>query len=373
MSWNARALEVLAAGPPTPLVDFPVPTPGVRLLLKDESAQPTGSLRHRHARALFRQAVLDGLVGEGTTVVEATGGNAAVAQAWFARRLGLPYVVVMPGERSEARARAVEALGGECRFVTPPLAIYDAAREIDGHFLDQFGRAAQHDLAEELFGQVRPDWVVTGAGTGATSATLGHWLRSHHPAGGSTPSAADASTPSAADASTPSASDAPTPSAADAPTPGAASGSAGGRRCRVAVADPENSAYFPGWTLDSPDYSTGMPSRIEGIGRPRIEPGFRPDLVDLVIPVPDAASVAAARRIREVTGLPVGGSSGTALWAALELVERMRARDETGTIVSLIGDAADRHLATYHDDGWAAGKGLDVGKHLDELRRRTTV
>ncbi|WP_043640606.1 PLP-dependent cysteine synthase family protein [Nonomuraea candida] len=325
MNWNTRALDVLMAGEPTALIDFPVAAPGIRLLLKDESAQPTGSLRHRHARALFRQAVLDGAIAEGMTVVEATGGNAAVSQAWFARRLGLPYIVVMPGERSQARARPVEELGGECRFVTPPLAIYNAARQIDGHFLDQFGRAAPHDLAEELFGQVRPDWVVTGASTGATSATLGQWIRARD------------------------------------------------ERCRVAVADPENSAYFPGWTLDVPDYSTGMPSRIEGIGRPRIEPAFRPHLVDLIIPVPDAAGVAAARRIREVTGLPVGASSGTALWAALELVERMRAKGETGTVVSLIGDAADRHLATYHDDGWAAGKGLDVGQHTDTLRQRTSL
>lgn len=321
-SWRAHALGVLAAGPPTPLIPLPLPGSGVRLLLKDESAQPTGSMRHRHARALLRRAVTDGLITEGTTVVEATGGNAAVAQAWFARRLGLPYIAVMPGEPSPARARPVEALGGMCRFVTPPLAIYDAARAIEGHFLDQFGRAVPHDLGEELFAQVRPDWVVTGANTGATSASLGQRIRAH-----------------------------------DIP-------------CRVAVADPDNSAYFPGWTLDVPDYATGMPSRIEGVGRPRVEPGFRPDLVDLVIPVPDAASVAAARYLREVIGLPVGGSSGTALWAALELVERMRARGETGTVVSLIGDAAERHLATYHDDGWAAGKGLDVEPYAAELRRR---
>ncbi|MGN9836574.1 pyridoxal-phosphate dependent enzyme [Nonomuraea sp. H19] len=448
MSWTARALDVLAAGPPTPLIDLPVPAPGIRLLLKDESAQPTGSLRHRHARALFRQAIRDGLITEGTTVVEATGGNAAVAQAWFAQRLGLPYIVVMPGKRSEARARPVEALGGECRFVTPPLAIYEAAREtarqVGGHFLDQFGRAAHHDLAEELFAQVRPDWVVTGAGTGATSATLGQWLRSHstptgpapstadnpapstadnpapstadnpapsaadypapsaadYPAPSAAdypaPSAADYPAPSAADYPAPSAADYPAPSAADNPAPGPVSApvadggvprapdvvvtSADGRaavdgagRCRVAVADPENSAYFPGWTLDAPDYSTGMPSRIEGIGRPRMEPGFRADLVDLVIPVPDTASAAAARRIREVTGLPVGGASGTALWAALELVERMHARGETGTVVSVLGDAADRHLATCHDDEWAAEKGLDVRKYTDELRRRTHI
>jgi cysteine synthase A len=323
MGWDIQALDLLQAERPTPLIELPVAAPGVTLLLKDESAQPTGSLRHRHARALFRQAVLDGYVSAGRTVVEATGGNAAVAQAWFARRLGLPYIAIMPGAPSAQRARQVEELGGECRFVTPPPAIYDAAREVDGHFLDQFGRAAEHDLAEELFAQVRPDWVVAGAGTGATSASLGRWTRDH------------------------------------------------GRSTRVAVADPENSAYFPGWTLDAADYATGMPSRIEGIGRPRVEPGFRPDLVDLIVPVPDAASVAAARHLREVTGLPVGGSSGTALWAALELVERMRARGEGGTVVSLIGDAHERHLATYHSSGWAAAKGLDPDAHLAELRRRT--
>ncbi|MET7462624.1 pyridoxal-phosphate dependent enzyme [Nonomuraea sp. NPDC005501] len=181
-----------------------------------------------------------------------------MAQAWFARRLGLPYIVVMPGARDQARTGPVEELGGEFRFVTLPLAIYDAAREIGGHFLDQFGRVTPHELAEELFGQSRPDWVVSGAGTGATSAALGQWIRSHR------------------------------------------------EDCRVAVADPENSAYFPGWTLDVPGYGAGMPSWIEGIGRPRVEPGFRPDLVDLVVSVPDAARVAAARHIREVTGLPVG-------------------------------------------------------------------
>ncbi len=216
-------------------------------------------------------------------MVEATGGDAAVAQAWFARRLGLPYTVVMPGERSEARARVVEELGGECRFVTPPLAIYDAALRIDGHFLDQFGRAAEHDLADELFTQVRPDWVVTGASDRHAVAHRGHRATAH--------------------------------------------------RARVPA-------------------RPGRPGRSRA-GRGRCGGG--------------------PAHLREVTGLPVGGSSGTALWAALELVERMRAKGETGTVVSLIGDAAERHLATYHREEWAAGKGLDVGQYAAELRRRAGV
>ncbi|MGW0591233.1 PLP-dependent cysteine synthase family protein [Streptosporangium sp. NPDC002607] len=323
-AWAVEAVAVLAAEmertPVTPLRRFPLPAGWeVRLWMKDESAQPTGSLKHRLARALFRQAIASGRIAEGTTVVEATGGAMAVAQAYFARLLGLPYVAVMPRRSS---GEGVERLGGTCRFVDPPLAIYGEAREladqVGGHYLDHYVSAATVDwhggsLAEELFGQVGecPHWVVVGAGTGVTSAAVGRHLRAHE-------------------------------------LPG-----------RLAVVDPENSAYFPGWVSGAADYGTGMPSRIEGIGRPRMEPGFVPDLVDLVVPVPDAASVAAARRVRRETGLTVGGATGTNLWGALELVTRMRAQGVRGDVVTVIGDAGARHLRTCHDDGWAEDRGLD--------------
>ncbi|WP_285773433.1 pyridoxal-phosphate dependent enzyme [Microtetraspora sp. NBRC 13810] len=338
--WAAGAIskleeESLRCGP-TPLREFPLPAGwGVRLWLKDESAHPTGSLRHRHARALFRFAIASGRIHGYTTVVEATGGNSAVAQAYFARLLGLKYIAVMPGdrERSAGQAAMVEELGGECRFHNPPPAIYDEARrlaeDLGGHYLDQFTWAERAidwqdpGLAGELFDQMpeEPEWVVAGAATGATSAALGRRVR------------------------------------------------VGGYRTKVAVADPENSAYDPGWLLGVPDYATGMPSRIEGIGRPKIEPGFMFPLVDLVVPVPDAASVAAARQLRAVTGLPVGGSSGTTLWAAVELLAKMRARETKGSVVAILGDASPRHLRTYHDDGWAAGKGLDVRRRAAALDR----
>lgn len=136
-----------------------------------------------------------------------------------------------------------------------------------------------------------PAGIVVGAGTGATSATIGRCLRYR------------------------------------------------GLPTQLVVADPENSAYFPGWTVNAPDYGTGMPSRIEGIGRPRIEPGFLPSAIDLVIPVPDAATVGALTHLRTLTGIPAGGSTGTCLWAAWLLIERMRRDDRHGDVVVVMGDA----------------------------------
>ncbi|WP_397544928.1 pyridoxal-phosphate dependent enzyme [Saccharopolyspora pogona] len=100
-----------------------------------------------------------------------------------------------------------------------------------------------------------PVWIVLGAGTGASSRAVGRYLRYH------------------------------------------------GFPTRVAVVDPEQSAYFPGWATNCADYATGMPSSIEGIGRPRMEPAFDAASVDPVIPVPDVASVAAMRYFAATTGL----------------------------------------------------------------------
>ncbi|WP_067169840.1 pyridoxal-phosphate dependent enzyme [Microtetraspora niveoalba] len=331
--WARQAIDILDGERRqigvTPLREFPLPAGwGVRLLMKDESARP-GGLKHRLACALFHDAIVAGRIAEGTTVVEAAGGAMATAQAHVARLLGLPYVAVMPRKSSGAD---VERLGGTCRYVDPPLAIYDEARDlaerIGGHYVDHYTAAATVEwrgasLADELFGQVGacPRWVVVGAGTGATSAAVGRHLRGN------------------------------------------------GLPGRLAVADSENSAYFPGWAYGAADYATGMPSRIEGIGRPRMEPAFSADVVDLVVPVPDAASVAAARRVREATGLAVGPATGANLWAALEIVTRVRAEGVGGDVVTVIGDAGPRHLRTCHDDVWARDRGLDWSPHAARLAR----
>ncbi|MBJ8339816.1 PLP-dependent cysteine synthase family protein [Antrihabitans sp. YC3-6] len=332
--WVDNAVRLIDAdaqrSADTHLIRYPLPNAwGVSLYLKDESTHITGSLKHRLARSLFLYAICNGWVVEGTTVVEASSGSTAVSEAYFAKLLGLPFVAVMPASTSPEKIRLIESHGGRCHFVQKSSEIYtEAARlaaEVDGHYMDQFTHAERatdwrgnNNIAESIFVQMSmerhpiPDWVVVGAGTGGTSATIGRYIRyrRHH--------------------------------------------------TRLAVVDPENSAFYGGYESGSSDFETGMASRIEGIGRPRVEPSFVGQVVDRMIAVPDAASVATARHASEMLGRRVGGSTGTNLWGAFGIIAQMLAAGRGGSVVTLLCDGGDRYTGTYYDDDWVRGQGMDL-------------
>ena len=181
----------------THLIPVPVPAlPHIALYLKDESSHPTGSLKHRLARSLFLYALCNGWVREGQTVIEASSGSTAVSEAYFARMLGLPFIAVMPRSTAAAKVAAIEFYGGQCHFVDSGAEIYAAAKALaedsGGHYMDQFTFAeratdwrANNNIAESIFTQMArephaiPRWIVCGAGTGGTSATLGRFVRYH--------------------------------------------------------------------------------------------------------------------------------------------------------------------------------------------------
>ena len=308
---------------------FPLPVEwGIGLYLKDESVHPTGSLKHRLARSLFLYGLCNGRIGERTTIVEASSGSTAVSEAYFARLLGLPFIAVVPPSTSPQKLAMIEAQGGTCHLVDDPRAIVDEARRLaaerDGHFMDQFTYAERamdwrgnNNIADSIFAQLArephpiPTWIVVGAGTGGTSATIGRYVRLRRYA------------------------------------------------TRICVVDPEDSIFYAGWTGDPAAFS-GRPSRIEGIGRQRMEPSFLPEVVDRMIQVPDAASIATMRLVSARTGRSVGGSTGTNVWGALTLVAEMRERGERGSVVTLICDGGDRYAGTYYDDAWVAAQGLDL-------------
>jgi cysteine synthase A len=135
---------------------------------------------------------------------------------------------------------------------------------------------------------------------------------------------------------------------------------------RICVVDPEDSIFYPSWTGEPWSFS-GRPSRIEGIGRQQVEPSFLPEVVDRMIQVPDAASIATMRMVTERTGRSVGGSTGTNVWGSLLLVAEMRARGERGSVVTLICDGGDRYAGTYYNDAWVRAQGLDLEPCLQAL------
>ena len=308
---------------------FPLPPEWeIGLYLKDESVHPTGSLKHRLARSLMLYGLCNNWIGADTTLVEASSGSTAVSEAYFARLLGLPFVAVMPASTVPEKCALIEAFGGRCHLVDDPTTIYavaaDLAQSCGGHYLDQFTYAdratdwrGNNNIAESMFAQLSrepspvPAWVVVGAGTGGTSATIGRYLRLNQLA------------------------------------------------TQVCVVDPENSAFHRSW-LTGDRGVTASGSKIEGIGRPRVEPSFVPAVVDRMIAVPDAASIAAMRWCTGKLDRWVGGSTGTNIWGALQLVAEMRAAGTRGSVVTLLCDDGRRYANTYYDDVWVAARGWDL-------------
>ncbi len=341
-AWLSEAVRRIDAdfnrSADTHLFRLDVPgTPGVHLYLKDESSHPTGSLKHRLARSLFLYGLCNGNIGENTTVVEASSGSTAVSEAYFARLLDLPFVAVMPRGTQPEKIALIEFYGGRCHLVDSAVAIYDVSRalaaECGGHFMDQFTYAERvtdwrgnNTISDSIFAQMErephpvPSWIVCSAGTGGTAATLGRYVRYRQHA------------------------------------------------TRVCVVDPEHSVFYDFYRTRDVSLTTAAASRVEGIGRPRVEPSFLPQVIDHMIKVPDAASFAAMWFLEEVFGRRYGGSTGTNLYGAFQLMADMHRRGERGSVVTLICDAGDRYARTYYDAAWLHQQGFEIGPHLERLR-----
>jgi cysteine synthase A len=91
-----------------------------------------------------------------------------------------------------------------------------------------------------------------------------------------------------------------------------------------------------------------------------VEPSFLADVVDRMVAVPDAASVAAARHVSAVLGRRVGASTGTNVWGAFGLLAEMAADGRSGSVVTLLADSGDRYTDSYFCDDWVAQQGLDL-------------
>ena len=333
-AWSGIAIARIEAdyqrSADTHLIGLPLPAfaaRGIDFYLKDESTHPTGSLKHRLARSLFLYALCNGLIHEGSTIVEASSGSTAVSEAYFARLLGLPFVAVMPRSTSPEKIAQIELYGGRCSLLDSALHVYEAARQIasqsNGHYMDQFTYAERatdwrgnNNIAESMFSQMSherfaiPRWIVVGAGTGGTSATIGRYMRfqKHH-----------------------------------------------SLQCQLAVADPVGSV-FSAYHRTGDTSLTGPGSGIEGIGRPRVEASFIRSVIDRMVDVDNTDSLTAMQTLSNLLGRKVGPSTGTNFYAMLVLAHEMVRRGEEGSILSLLCDSGERYLPTYYNTGWVQDK-----------------
>ncbi|WP_298716235.1 PLP-dependent cysteine synthase family protein [uncultured Oceanisphaera sp.] len=332
--WTRTALKTLSSDQlrtsDTHLYRLDIPgLDGIDIYLKDESTHPTGSLKHRLARSLFLHAICSGKINEGTPVVEASSGSTAVSEAYFAKLLGLPFTAVMPRHTTCKKVEQVMRLGGQCHFVDHAAEVYSEAerlaRESGGHYMDQFTFAERatdwrgnNNIAESIFRQLAeephpiPDAIVMSAGTGGTSATLGRYVRYL------------------------------------------------GLDTQLVVVDPENSVFYDSYQSRDTTLVSQAGGRIEGIGRPRVEASFLPEVIDEMIKVPDAASIATIHWLEHILGRKAGGSTGTNLWGVLQLAKRMQQNGQRGSLVTLMCDGGERYLDTYYNPEW-------VAKHIGDL------
>lgn len=313
----------------THLIPLPLPGfPGIELYLKDESSHPTGSLKHRLARSLFLHALCNGWLHEGSTVVEASSGSTAVSEAYFARLLGLPFVAVMPRGTSPQKIAAIEFQGGRCHLVSDPTTLYAESQrladELKGHYMDQFTYAeratdwrANNNIAESIYQQMRrethavPAWIVASAGTGGTLATIGRYVHYCR------------------------------------------------HDTRVCGVDAERSVFFDHYVSGDPRLTLDQGSRIEGIGRPRVEASFLPGVLDAMVKVPDVWSLGAMHSLSVRLGRRVGASTGTNLVAALACAQSLQAKGIPGSVVTLLCDDGQRYRHSYFDDCWLRDNDLE--------------
>jgi cysteine synthase A len=311
---------------------------GIDIYLKDESTHPTGSLKHRLARSLFLYALCNGKITETTTVIEASSGSTAVSEAYFAQMLGVPFTAVMPKTTAQRKIDMITLYNGQCHFVDSAPQMHDAAvrlaEETGGYFMDQFMYAERatdwrgnNNIAESIFSQMErepfpiPHAIVMSAGTGGTSATLGRYIRFK------------------------------------------------GYATELTVVDPENSVFYDSYMTNDPTLTASCSSKIEGIGRPKVEQSFQPGVIDHMIKVPDAASVATILWLEKLIGRKAGPSTGTNLWGALQIAQSMVRDGKKGSIITVMCDSGERYLNTYYDPDWVSKTFGDLQEHQETLNR----
>jgi cysteine synthase A len=302
---DASALQRIGG---TPLLELKpiVPDGCARILIKVESANPTGSMKDRMALAMIEAGERAGRLKPGDRVVEYTGGSTGVSLALVCAARGYPLSIVTSDAFSAEKRNHMVALGAELTIV--PSAgggmdagltrdMVEAARRIAGRtgafWTDQLNNTDQltayHVMADEIWEQTggRIDAFVQSTGTAACVRGVAEVLRRNKPG------------------------------------------------IRIVAVEPKESAVLSGG-------ETGV-HKIEGIGAGFVVPLWNASIADEVATVSTEEAMAMARRLARSDALFAGTSTGANLVAAVEIGERL---GKEATVVTVMCDSGIKYLST---------------------------
>lgn len=286
---------------------------------KCEFLNPGGSVKDRIGYRMVVKAQEAGTIQPGDTLIEPTSGNAGIGIALAGAVLGYRVVITMPEKMSREKQVVLESLGAVI-YRTPTEAAWDAPdshislakrlqQEIPrSHILDQYANpnnplAHYEGTAQEIIDDIGPDlaMVVMGPGTGGTISGVGKRLKEYNP------------------------------------------------DIQIIGADPYGSILGGGTEVSS--------YQVEGIGYDFFPKVLDNSLVDHYVKVNDQDSFTIARRLIREEGLLVGGSSGTATWAALQAAKTLKPHQKC---LVILPDSIRNYLSKFPDDNWMKANGFTI-------------
>ena len=274
------------------------------VLLKLEFFNPLSSVKDRIGNAMIVEALKTGRINKDTVLIEPTSGNTGIALAFVAAAHGLKLILTMPETMSLERRKLLKILGAKLVLTEGPKGMKGAiakAEELNKQIansviLQQFSNPDNPEIhrkttAEEIWKDTdgAVDFVVSGVGTGGTITGVGEVLKARKPG------------------------------------------------VKIVAVEPAGSPVLSG--------GAPGPHKLQGIGAGFIPAVLNTKIIDEIIQVKEDQSGPISKQVIKLDGIPVGISSGAAIWAGLEIAKRPENKGKK--IVVIVPSSTERYLSSW--------------------------